>query len=51
MTARDLIDRPTGADTTGALRWIMAVAALSLLVAAALHAGLGESAVRAPTLG
>jgi hypothetical protein len=40
MTARDLIDRPAGADTTGALRPIMAVAALSLLVVAALHAGL-----------
>lgn len=40
MPARDPLDRSAGATMTGALRWIMAVAALSLLVAAALHAGL-----------
>lgn len=40
MTARDLNARVAGTAMTDALRWIMAAAALSLVVVAALHAGL-----------
>lgn len=40
MTARERTAQPAGAAMTRVLRSIMAVAALSLLVAAALHAGL-----------